>query len=78
MISRIPAPIRHLLLVILAAALAAAAEVAPSLDISTAWLPFVTAAIAYALAWVTPLVQSYGLGAGPKFQPPVEGVQDAA
>jgi hypothetical protein len=78
MVSRIPAPIRHMLLVVLAAALTAAAELAPSLNIPTAWLPFVTAGIAYALAWITPLVQSYGAGSGPKFQPPVEGVQDAA
>lgn len=60
MIAKIPAPIRHLILVLIAAGLTGLAELLPSLDISPGLLPFVTAAIALLLAWVTPLVQSYG------------------
>lgn len=60
--SSIPAPIRHFLLVVLAAVLTGLAELLPQVNISATVLPFLTAGIAYALAWVTPLVQSYGIG----------------
>lgn len=62
--SNVPAPIRHLLLLVIAAVLTGLAEVLPSLDIPTSVLPFVMAGITYALAWVTPLIQSYGVGSG--------------
>ena len=63
MLSSLPAPWRHFLLVVLAAVLTGLAELLPSVNISATVLPFLTAGIAYALAWVTPLVQSYGVGA---------------
>ena len=63
--SSIPAPVRHLILVVLAALLTGVTELLPSVNLSPAVAPFVTAAIGYALAWVTPLVQSYGVGSDP-------------
>lgn len=62
MLATLPAPVRHVLLLLAAALLTGLAEVLPSLDIPTTVLPFITAAIALALAWVTPLIQAYGVG----------------
>jgi hypothetical protein len=62
MIARLSAPIRHLLLLLLAAGLTFAAEQLPSLDLNAQASSLLTLAIAALLAWLTPLIQSYGLG----------------
>lgn len=59
-----PAQVRHLLLLVLAALLTGLAEILPSLNLPATLLPFLGATITYALAWVTPLITSYGVGSG--------------
>ena len=66
MLGKLPAPVRHLLLLVVAASLTGLLEALPSLDIPVDVLPFVTGLIAVILAWVTPLIQSYGLGVVPE------------
>ena len=60
--SNLPAPIRHLILLVIAAGPTRLADVVGAPGTPVTVLPFVTAAITYALAWVTPLIQSYGVG----------------
>lgn len=66
MFGKLPAPARHLLLLILAASLTGLLKALPSLEIPDNLVPFVTGFIAVILAWVTPLVQAYGLGVVPE------------
>jgi hypothetical protein len=62
-LGKLPTPVRHFILVVLAAVLTGLAELLPALDsIPSTVLPFLTAGITYLLAWVTPLVQGYGWG----------------
>jgi hypothetical protein len=61
-IAALPAQVRHLLLVVVAAFLTGLLEVLPSLSLSPTVVPFVGAIITYALAWVTPFITSYGVG----------------
>ena len=56
------APVRHLILVFIAAGVTALADNLDSMNIPVTWLPFITGGLAIVLAWLTPLVQSYGLG----------------
>ena len=70
-IAALPAPIRHLILGLLATLSAAALTyAADNVDTITATIPPVYQGIATVLigafiAWATPLVQSYGLGVAP-------------
>ena len=66
MFGKLPATARHLLLLILAASLTGLLKTLPSLEIPDNLVPFVTGFIAVILAWVTPLVQAYGLGVVPE------------
>ena len=54
------------MLLILAASLTGLLKALPSLEIPDNLVPFVTGFIAVILAWVTPLVQAYGLGVVPE------------
>jgi hypothetical protein len=58
-IANLPAPLRHLILVMLSAAVGIVSG--EQTDVGAATTPVVTAAVAYALAALTPLVQSWGI-----------------
>ena len=58
----LPAPVRHLILVVIAAILTAVGTNVDAFGLPDSYVPFVSALVTYGLAWVTPLVQSYGVG----------------
>jgi hypothetical protein len=62
MLGRLPAQVRHLLLLLLAAGLTFVIEQLPSVELSPVVASAVTLLVTALLAWVTPLIQSYGLG----------------
>lgn len=61
-IARAPAPIRHLILLLLAAGLTYGTEQLPNVTLNPQLKPLLALILAALLAWVTPLIQSYGLG----------------
>lgn len=62
-IARLPAPARHLLLAIAAVLLSwAATDAVPALSGQTGYGALLAGVLGAALAVLTPLVQSYGLG----------------
>lgn len=65
MFAKLPAPLRHLLLLLLSGTLTYLLDLIPDLNLPSSILPVITLLITALLAWVTPLVQSYGLGQAP-------------
>jgi hypothetical protein len=62
MIGRLPVQVRHLLLLLLSAAVTFGLEQLPSLELTPMQASIGTLVLTALLAWVTPLVQGYGLG----------------
>lgn len=62
MLDKLPAPVRHAALVLLAALLTWLGESVPALDLPPVAATVLGSVVALALAWLTPLVRQYGVG----------------
>lgn len=64
MLDKLPAPVRHSALVLIAALLAWFGESVPAFDLPPVAATVLASLVTVALAWVTPLTRQYGVGSG--------------